>query len=88
MSILKKIDKKIIHKGRDGEWRLRIQEKKRILLNNIYGVDIDSNAVEVSKLSLLLKVLEDERIDTDEQQQKLLQERVLPNLGNNIKSGK
>lgn len=78
---------KLIHKGRDGEWRLRIQEKKRILLNNIFGVDIDSNAVEVTKLSLLLKVLEDERIDTDEQQQKLFQERVLPNLGKNIMNG-
>jgi len=27
-------------------------------LNNIYGVDIDPQAVEVTKLSLLLKVLE------------------------------
>ena len=79
--------KEFIHKGRDGEWRLRIEEKKRILLKNIYGVDIDSNAVEVSKLSLLLKVLEDEKIDPNEQQQKLYPERVLPNLGNNIKCG-
>jgi predicted type IV restriction endonuclease len=30
------------------------------LLNNIYGVDIDDQAVEVTKLSLLLKVLEGE----------------------------
>jgi hypothetical protein len=35
-------------------------EKKRILLNNIYGVDIDVNEVEVTKLSLLLKCLEGE----------------------------
>ena len=34
---------------------LSTAEKKKILLNNIYGVDIDANAVEVSKLSLLLK---------------------------------
>ena len=79
--------KEVIHKGRDGEWRLRIEEKKRILLKNIFGVDIDSNAVEVTKLSLLLKVLEDEKIDPNEQQQKLYQERVLPNLGKNIKCG-
>ncbi|MCX6326255.1 MAG: N-6 DNA methylase, partial [Bacteroidia bacterium] len=33
---------------------LSTDEKKRILLNNIYGVDLDVNAVEVTKLSLLL----------------------------------
>ena len=43
-----------------GEWRLTTAERKRILLNNIYGVDIDPQAVEVTKLSLLLKVLEGE----------------------------
>ncbi|MFZ4583474.1 MAG: DNA methyltransferase, partial [Paludibacter sp.] len=39
---------------------LTTAEKKRILLNNIYGVDIDVNAVEVTKLSLLLKCMEGE----------------------------
>ncbi len=42
------------------DWRLTIAERKRILLNNLYGVDIDKQAVEVTKLSLLLKVLEEE----------------------------
>ena len=32
---------------------LTTAEKKRILLDNIYGVDIDPQAVEVTKLSLL-----------------------------------
>src|SRR5690606_17028168 len=45
---------------RAGEWHLKTAERKRILLNNIYGVDIDTQAVEVTKLSLLLKVLEGE----------------------------
>ena len=67
--------------------RLTIKEKKRILVNNIYGVDIDSQAVEVTKLSLLLKVLEDTNKDTLEVQQKLIPERVLPYLGDNIKCG-
>ena len=31
-------------------------------MNNIYGVDIDPQAVEVTKLSLLLKVLEGEGV--------------------------
>ena len=46
--------------GQGGEWFLTTEEKKRILVNNIHGVDIDSQAVEVTKLSLLLRVLEDE----------------------------
>lgn len=79
--------KNVIYRGKDNEWRLTIQEKKRILLNNIYGVDLDSNAVEVTKLSLLLKVLEDQNKDEVEQQQKLFQERALPYLGENIKCG-
>jgi hypothetical protein len=39
---------------------LTVAEKKRILTAHIFGVDIDRQAVEVTKLSLLLKVLEGE----------------------------
>jgi len=76
-----------IYQGRDGEWRLTTAERKRILLNNIYGVDIDRQAVEVTKLSLLLKVLEGENDETISKQLTLFQERALPDLGNNIKCG-
>jgi hypothetical protein len=78
---------KEIYQGRGGQWYLTIQEKKRILLNNIYGVDIDPQAVEVTKLSLLLRVLEGESQDTLERQMKLFRERALPDLGSNIKCG-
>jgi len=37
-----------------GEWRLTLEERKRILLAHVYGVDIDPQAVEMTKLSLLL----------------------------------
>ncbi len=76
-----------IYQGKNEGWYLTIKEKKRILLNNIYGVDIDSQAVEVTKLSLLLKVLEGESSDVFEKQQKLWRERALPDLGSNIKCG-
>lgn len=76
-----------VYQGKHGEWFLTIKEKKRILLNNIYGVDIDEQAVEVTKLSLLLKVLEGENKDVIEKQQKLWRERALPDLSNNIKCG-
>jgi type I restriction-modification system DNA methylase subunit len=62
-------------------------EKKNILLNNIYGVDIDTNAVEVTKLSLLLKCMEGETQASISHQVKMFNERVLPTLENNIKSG-
>ncbi|HHS49872.1 MAG TPA: hypothetical protein ENN07_02030 [candidate division Zixibacteria bacterium] len=68
-------------------WLLTTAEKKRILLNNIYGVDIDRQAVEVTKLSLLLKVLENENKETIGKQLSLFKERALPDLGNNIKCG-
>jgi REP element-mobilizing transposase RayT len=68
------------------EWRLSLAERKRILLDHIYGVDIDAQAVEVTKLSLLLKVLEGETQDTLESELKL-RIRALPDLAANIKCG-
>jgi len=68
-----------------GGWALTTNERKRILLTHIFGVDIDSQAVEVTKLSLLLKVLEGETAQTV--QRELIHERVLPDLGDNIKCG-
>lgn len=76
-----------VYQGRGGEWKLTTAERKRILLNNIYGVDIDRQAVEVTKLSLLLKVLEGENDETISKQLTLFQERALPDLSNNIKCG-
>ncbi len=71
--------------GPNGEPRLTSAEKKRILLNSIYGVDVDPQAVEVTKLSLLLKVLEGETAST--LQLAFLPERALPDLGANIQCG-
>ncbi len=68
-------------------FRLTIAKRKEILTNNIYGVDIDPQAVEVTKLSLLLKVLEGETGETIGQTLRLFHERALPDLGNNIKCG-
>lgn len=68
-----------------GGWKLTISERKRILLDNIYGVDIDAQAVETTKLSLLLKVLEGETSQTI--QPELVYQRALPDLGDNVKCG-
>jgi len=80
--------KKAVYKDlRSRIWRLTIEEKKRILITHIFGVDIDPQAVEVSKLSLLLKVLEGETDQSFGQNQELFQKRALPNLSENIKCG-
>jgi len=76
-----------LYQGPGGEWRLTTSKRKEILLNNIYGVDIDPQAVEVTKLSLLLKVLEGESDQTLTSQFFLFHKRALPDLGNNIKCG-
>ncbi|HEX8456358.1 MAG TPA: TaqI-like C-terminal specificity domain-containing protein [Pyrinomonadaceae bacterium] len=79
---------KEVYQAAGGEWRLTTAEKKRILLANVYGVDVDPQAVEVTKLSLLLKVLEGESEQTLAKQLKMFhKERALPDLENNIKSG-
>jgi type I restriction-modification system DNA methylase subunit len=76
-----------LYQGAGGAWRLTTAERKRILLEHIYGVDIDAQAVEVTKLSLLLKVLEGESDQSLTSQMKLFHERVLPDLAHNIQCG-
>ncbi len=79
--------KQAVHLVANDQWRLTIAERRRILTNTIYGVDIDAQAVEVTKLSLLLKVLEGESEQTVNTQLRLVQERALPDLGKNIQCG-
>ncbi|MCK4629385.1 MAG: N-6 DNA methylase, partial [Sedimentisphaerales bacterium] len=76
-----------VYQNKIDEWKLTTGERKRILLNNIYGVDIDTQAVEVTKLSLLLKVLEGENQASLDNQLRLFHERALPDLSDNIKCG-
>jgi hypothetical protein len=72
--------------GPRGSLVLSIRERKRILTANIYGVDLDAQAVEVTKLSLLLKCLEGESAQSINDLL-LFHERALPDLGDNIKCG-
>lgn len=73
--------KRYLEKRSDGGVRLNTAERKRILLANIFGVDIDPQAVEVTKLSLLLKVIEGQT------QLELATGRILPDLDANIRCG-
>lgn len=73
----------------NGFYRLSLKQKRSILINNIYGNDIDSQAVEVTQLSLFLKMLEEETQETIIQKGNLLDvgEPILPNLNRNIFHG-
>jgi type I restriction-modification system DNA methylase subunit len=70
----------------DGKLYLTLKKKKEILLNNVYGVDIDSQATEVTQLSLYLKLLEDVSL-RDAHQYGMFKETILPDLQQNIVSG-
>ena len=76
-----------VYQNAKGETCLSISERKRILTSHIFGVDIDRQAVETTKLSLLLKALEGENDTTLSKQMSLFHERALPNLSDNIKCG-
>jgi type I restriction-modification system DNA methylase subunit len=71
---------------RDGNMHLTLKKKREILTNNIYGVDIDFQATEVTQLSLYLKLLEDVTMH-DAHQFGLFKETILPDLGRNIVCG-
>ncbi|MDI6803092.1 MAG: N-6 DNA methylase [Bacteroidota bacterium] len=71
---------------REGKIVLSLKKRQEILTNNIYGVDIDFQATEVTQLSLYLKLLEDVTMN-DAFQYSLLKEKILPDLRNNIVCG-
>lgn len=81
-------------KDPEGVWQLSIRQKQSILTNNVYGVDIDAQAVEVTQLSLYLKLLENENAYTvanhlQSQGKGALfgADKILPDLSRNIQCG-
>ncbi len=69
-----------------GIFALSLKQKQQILHDNIYGVDIDRQAVEVAQLSLFLKLLESESGATAEQLS-FERTKILPDLSKNIQCG-
>jgi hypothetical protein len=66
------------------EYRLPFSEKRRLLEHNVFGIDIDYNAVEIAKFSLLVRLLQDENKQT---LPPLQQRSILPDLSANIAWG-
>jgi len=80
-SMLKKGEKSNKYKHTFQKWeeKLSLGEKATILVNCIFGVDLDEKAVELAQLNLLLKVLEEETKET--------KKRILPAMKDNVKNG-
>lgn len=64
------------------QFKLPLEEKKEILTSCIFGIDIDIHAVEVSKFSLLIKLIENETAPSVAASTK-----ILPDLSKNIYHG-
>jgi hypothetical protein len=84
---LTKQDRTVVYHDSDGRVRLTAKLKRQILLNNLYGVDIDPQAVEVTRFSLSLKALEDIGQDEVYEERNLFKQSILPDLSQNIKCG-
>ena len=80
-------DSELIYRTFDGAYQLTLKAKQDILVRNIFGVDINPYAVEVTKFSLLLKILENERAGSIENYLAKHGKKVLPTLKENIKCG-
>lgn len=80
-------DTEIINQMFDGSYQLTLKVKHQILVSNIFGVDINPYAVEVSKFSLLLKLLEGENSGSVDNYLTKNKQKVLPSLNDNIKCG-
>ncbi|MBI3934897.1 MAG: Eco57I restriction-modification methylase domain-containing protein [Acidobacteria bacterium] len=65
----------------NGGYRLSVRLKAKILRNNLFGVDIDPQAVEITMMSLYLKALEGEKSQLPPKQS------LLPELKYNIMCG-
>ncbi|MBV6515358.1 MAG: Type IIS restriction enzyme Eco57I [Planctomycetes bacterium] len=73
---------RLAFKAPDGDWHLSTEFRAKLLTSCIHGIDIDQQAVEVTVMSLYIKMLEGKL-----PQQQFLRERMLPPLDNNIRCG-
>lgn len=76
---------KVAFKDAAGVWHLSPEFRARLLTACIHGVDIDHQAVEVTVMSLYIKMLEGQF--PPNWQQDFLNQRLLPALDNNIRCG-
>lgn len=80
-------DPELIYKLDDHTLALTLKAKRDVLEQNIFGVDINPYAVEVTEFSLLLKLLEGEGTASVDHFLNQYAGKVLPGLSENIKCG-
>lgn len=68
-----------IYKVSENEFRLKFELKRQLLETCLFAIDIDFNAVEVARFSLMVKLLEDETADTLPSAK-----NILPDLNANV----
>lgn len=71
----------------NARWELTLEERRRVLVQHIFGVDIDDQAVEVARFSLLLKLIENETSDSIKAYITRHKTPALPALDSNIQHG-
>ena len=76
-----------IYERGTNQWRLTFDERRRILVAHIRGVDVDANAVEITQFSLFLKLIEGETADALHQYVEQTQSTALPALDTAIRCG-
>lgn len=80
-------DDEFIYLINETTFTLTLKAKREILENNIFGVDVNPYATEVSEFSLLLKLLEGEDKVSVDSFINQYTEKLLPNLKANVKCG-
>ena len=68
-----------VYKISGNEFRLHFEAKRQLLQDCLFGIDVDFNAVEVARFSLMVKLLEDETAHTLP-----IAKRILPDLDTNV----
>jgi len=81
----RKKTRRLAFQAKDGTWHLRPEFRSALLTSCIFGIDIDLQAVEVTAMSLYLKMLEGEL--PPHWQRDLLGSRLLPSLDNSVRCG-
>jgi len=66
---------------------LKLETKRQIISNCIFGVDIDPEAVEVARMSLSLKIIDNNDLYAQYTELGVFSAKILHNVGENIKCG-
>ncbi len=80
-------DSELLYELADGTLALTLKTKRDVLEQNIYGVDVNPYAVEVTEFNLLLKLFEGESAASVDHFINQYDDKVLPDLSDNIKCG-